>query len=344
MNLKRGLLLSIAFAAGAALCFPGAAQQTFDRDDRFSGPVARDVELRVREAQPGAAMRAGVRARVDPLVAAVDALEEHRDALGRGPEDGFALRLEEKDSLGQTHVRMMQTYRGIRVLGGDLIVHLDDDGLLGISGRFVAGLDLPMVPALAPTESAGAAIGWIEAEGGANVEVVDVLEPVVWALGEAPVLTVPVRAMWVEGGELRFEDVHVDAATGAFVGSLTKIFTAKNRKVYNLNQACLSTGNELPGTLVISEGGSSSDTAVMGAYNGTGMTWDYYKAIFNRDSYDGAGAALVSSVHGQFSTGFSCTKNNAAWLDSPYNQRFSATETGARSRTSRTASTSPRTR
>jgi vibriolysin len=126
--------------------------------------------------------------------------------------------------------------------------------------------------------------------------------------------------MWVEDGELRFEDVHVDAVTGVFVGSLTKIFTAKNRKVYNMNQACLSTGNELPGTLVISEGGSSSDTAVMGAYNGTGMTWDYYKAIFNRDSYDGAGAALVSSVHGQFSTGFSCTKNNAAWLDSPYNQ------------------------
>ena len=245
----------------------------------------------------------------------------HRDAIGRGPQDGFGFRLEEKDALGQSHVRMSQTYRGIPVLGGELIVHVDGDGLLGINGRFVAGLDIPAFAALAPAESAGAAVRWAEREGGANVEVLDVLEPVIWALdGITPVLTVPIRAIWVENDELRFEDVHVDAATGAFVGSLPRMYTAKNRKVYTLNQTCISTGNEMPGTLVFQEGGSSSDTAATGAYNGTGITYDYYKAIFNRDSYDSAGAAIVSSVHGQFSTGSSCTKNNAAWFDSPYNQ------------------------
>ena len=107
---------------------------------------------------------------------------------------------------------MSQTYRGIRVLGGELIVHVDGDGLLGINGRFVAGLDLPAVAALAPTESAGAALEWIQREGGANVEVVDVLEPVIWGISGEPVVTVPVRAIWVEDGELVFEDVYVDAA------------------------------------------------------------------------------------------------------------------------------------
>ncbi len=320
MSRKRDLLLSIAFA-GAALLFPISAQGAVDRDERPSGAVGREVELVVREPQAGAAMRAGVRSRVDPLVAAATALEEHRSTIGRGPQDGFAFRLEEKDGLGQSHVRMTQTYRGIPVLGGELIVHVDGDGLLGINGRFVSGLDLPSFAALAPAESAGAAVRWAEREGGANVEVLDVLEPVIWALdGTTPVLTVPIRAIWVENEELRFEDVFVDAGTGDFVGALPRIYTAKNRKIYNLNQTCISTGNELPGTLLFQEGGSSADTAGTGAYNGTGTTYDYYKAVFNRDSYDNAGAAIVSSVHGQFSGGSSCTKNNAAWLDSPYNQ------------------------
>ena len=34
-----------------------------------------------------------------PLAAAAEALEVHRDAYGRGPHDGFAFRLEEKDAL-----------------------------------------------------------------------------------------------------------------------------------------------------------------------------------------------------------------------------------------------------
>ena len=319
MSRNRGLLLSVALA-GAALLSPSGARAAVDRDDRAAGSVARDVEVVVREAAPGAALRARARAEASPLAVAAEALEEHRDAYGRGPQDGFAFRLEEKDRLGQSHVRMTQTWRGIPVLGGELIVHVDGEGLLGISGRFVPGLDLPAVAALAPNQAAGAAVRFVEQQGGANVEVVDVLEPVVWAISGEPVLTVPVRAMWAEDGELAFRDVHVDASTGAIVGSLSRIYTAKNRKIYNLSQACISTGNELPGTLLFSEGGSSSDTAGTGAYNGTGKTYDYYKAVFNRDSYDNAGAMLVSSVHGQFSTGTSCTKNNAAWLDAPYSQ------------------------
>ena len=319
MSRKRDLLLSIAFA-GAALLFPIASQAAVDRDERPAAAAVRDVNLVIREALPGEALRAGIRSHVDPLVTAADALEDHRDAIGQGPRDGFAFRLDEKDTLGQSHLRMTQTYRGIPVLGGELIVHVDGDGLLGINGRFVSGLDLPTFPTLSPAESAGAAVDRIQATGGANIEVVDVLEPVIWGLSGVPVLTVPVRAMWVADGELVFEDVHVDASTGAFVGSLARMYTAKSRKVYNLNQACIRTGSELPGTLVISEGGTSTDTAVTGAYNGTGMTYDYYKARFNRDSYDGAGAAIASSVHGQFASGTSCTKNNAAWLDSPYNQ------------------------
>lgn len=161
MNRKYGLFLASVVAA-AALLVPGNSLARPAGDEGIARPAARDVDLRVREPQAGEAMRAGAVVRREPLAAAAEALEEYRDVLGRSPEDGFAFRLEEKDQLGQSHVRMMQTYRGIRVLGGDVVVHLDGDGLLGISGRFVGGLDLPVVAALAPAESAGAAIAWIE--------------------------------------------------------------------------------------------------------------------------------------------------------------------------------------
>jgi len=319
MNAKKALLLAIAFAGGAVL-LPATARAAGGNEGNPKGPEAREVAIRTREGKKtrGAAAAAGPRA--NARAEAAKALESYRNAMGRGPWDDFDVRAEESDGLGQVHVRVRQTYRRVPVLGGDLVVHVDDEGAFGVDGQFVSGLEMNPFADLNPTQASGSAVGWAHARGGANVEVIDVLDPVIWTYGREPLLAVPVRAMWVEDGELRFEDVFVDASKGTVVGALTRIFTAKSRKIYNLNQACISTGSELPGTLVINEGGSSSDTAVMGAYTGTGMTYDYYKAVFNRDSYDGAGATLVSSVHGQFSTGFSCTKNNAAWLDSPYNQ------------------------
>ena len=150
--------------ASASRC---AAQQTVDRDDRSSGPSlatwssASARRSRARRCAPASAP-ASTRSSRPSTPSRSTATPS-----GADPQDGFAFRLEEKDALGQTHVRMMQTYRGIRVLGGDLIVHVDDDGLLGINGRFVAGPRPPSAsPALAPAESAGAAIGWIEARGG----------------------------------------------------------------------------------------------------------------------------------------------------------------------------------
>jgi bacillolysin len=41
--------------------------------------------------------------------------------------------------------------------------------------------------------------------------------------------------------------------------------------------------------------------------NGTGKTYDFYKNVFNRDSYNNAGAALISSVH------YGVNYNNAFW-------------------------------
>lgn len=56
--------------------------------------------------------------------------------------------------------------------------------------------------------------------------------------------------------------------------------------------------DRLPGVLVRSEGQSAvSDPAVNEAFDHAGSTYDFYDAVFKRDSLDGEGMTLVGSVH-----------------------------------------------
>ena len=67
----------------------------------------------------------------------------------------------------------------------------------------------------------------------------------------------------------------------------------KHRLVYTAD------GNDqIPGKLVRSEGQKKSkDKAVNEAYDGAGKTYDFYDAVFGRNSLDDAGMKLISSVH-----------------------------------------------
>ena len=67
-------------------------------------------------------------------------------------------------------------------------------------------------------------------------------------------------------------------------------------------------GSELPGQQVREEGGpATGDAAADEAYDGAGATYALYKEIYGRDSIDGNGARLDSTVH--FRTGY----DNAFW-------------------------------
>ena len=79
---------------------------------------------------------------------------------------------------------------------------------------------------------------------------------------------------------------------GALSGAVT---SGKNRTIYDAKN-----GTSLPGTLVRREGdGPSADVAVNEAYDGSGVTYDLYKNVFGRDSIDGRGLPLNSTVHYQ---------------------------------------------
>jgi Zn-dependent metalloprotease len=98
------------------------------------------------------------------------------------------------------------------------------------------------------------------------------------------------------------ELVVTDARTGATIDTLDRLQDAKSRTVYDAN------GSTSTGSLARSEGqGATGDADVDNAYDNTGATYDYYASAFGRDSYDGAGAELISFVH--YGVGY----ENAFW-------------------------------
>lgn len=86
---------------------------------------------------------------------------------------------------------------------------------------------------------------------------------------------------------LMFANMPGMAAVPSLTGSL-------ERRVYNMN----ALEQPLPGTLARSESDTrTGDLAVDEAFDYAGHTYDYYKSELNRNSLDGQGMSLISSVH-----------------------------------------------
>jgi len=83
------------------------------------------------------------------------------------------------------------------------------------------------------------------------------------------------------------------AAIGPMAGMLAASPGAKRRTVYDGQN-----GSALPGKLLRSEGGKpSADKAANEAYDYAGDTYDFYLQTFGRNSIDGKGMRLDSTVH-----------------------------------------------
>lgn len=87
--------------------------------------------------------------------------------------------------------------------------------------------------------------------------------------------------------------------------------SGKHRLVYDASNSDI-----LPGKLVRSEGQpATKDLAINEAYDYSGTTYDFYSKLFQRNSLDGHGMTLISTVHvGEADTnGLYQPMNNAFW-------------------------------
>src|SRR5262245_18522574 len=86
--------------------------------------------------------------------------QAHRDAraLGFSEDDGFVLVRADEDELGWTHAHLQQTFRGIPVRGGRLIVHRRPDGTYApYSDAGIRNIKTPEVPRITAEEAIKAA-------------------------------------------------------------------------------------------------------------------------------------------------------------------------------------------
>lgn len=325
------VVLTVALAVGPAANFaPAAAQdrpatnpaaQALNRLSRAQQQALRELAKQVTELEvndtgiPNWVMGDLGPAEGDARAAAVNALKRLGPVFRSSGDDEFEAQPGATvDELGQTHVRVEQRFNGLRVVGGRMIVHLQKGRVVGVNGNFVADLKLNTTPGL----NAAAAISLATRGLDSRAVSTDKPELIVYAAkGRTPRLAwSAVVEFETQEGVPQKDEIIADAATGDLLARHPLIQTAKFRKVYSSNDTYT-----VPGTLKWQETSSwlvwlLLDAEGKGAATGTGHTYDFYKNVFGRDSYDNAGATLVSSVH------YGPNVNNAYWDQSLHQMKY----------------------
>jgi vibriolysin len=229
-------------------------------------------------------------------------LKSQKDLLQMTGSEDFDTESTNTDSLGQTHTKFQQTLRGLPVVGAEYVVHSDRNGnVFAMNGRFAPDRNLPRNPSIEAYLAVQTAAAQLGAWDASIVEVPRLTYVVNEKSNAYLAWTAKISFKDAEGPQLT--QVYADATSGDLVYWSGLYQRLKSRKVYTANN-----GTSLPGTLLWSEGGTAtSDTTAQAAYNYAGNVYDYYKNVLGRDSYDNAGATIISSVH------YSTSYNNAFW-------------------------------
>jgi Zn-dependent metalloprotease len=217
----------------------------------------------------------------------------------------------EHDEIGMDHVRFRQVVRGVRVTAGEVTVHLRGSRVTAVNAETlpgIQGLDLH------PTVSVDAARAKAQELLARRLNRTDaqLSEPRLEILnrGLLEERRHATRLAWfleARGPALR-EYIWIDAKKGNPLLHFSQLTNALNREIYDGNSL-----DTLPGTLMRTEGGpATGDSDADAAYTYSGDTYNYYFSQHGRDSFDGAGGTLISTVH-HCPDALDCPYENAFW-------------------------------
>jgi Zn-dependent metalloprotease len=262
-----------------------------------------------------------------PDVAARAFLSEYGALFGI--EDPATLRVEEQETdtasglEPRAFVRYQQTVNGIPVLGGEIVAQVDNAGTVwSASGEALPEGDtaaLPTAPNIDAGQAQQTAIGVTAKHEQVAVETLTASAAELWYY--APELlgrpSAPTTLAWrveVTTAELLpiRQLVLVDALSGHVALTFNQAPHAKNRIVYD-NQNTRGAGLPGWGPVRTEGGGATGIGDVDLAYDYAGDTYDFYLGRHGRDSLDGAGMPLISTVRFCYTSGGTCPYNNAFW-------------------------------
>ncbi|WP_409485095.1 M4 family metallopeptidase [Arsenicicoccus dermatophilus] len=108
-------------------------------------------------------------ARASAMASAQDAAGDMVKALGLTSDDSFKVKAIIKDADGSTHVRVDRFHKGIKVVGGDLIVHRDKAGkVTGHDGMFTGKITVDTKPSIAKATAETKGLAAAKAEAGSS--------------------------------------------------------------------------------------------------------------------------------------------------------------------------------
>jgi thermolysin len=211
------------------------------------------------------------------------------------------------DNRGWKHVRMQQKYKSLRVEGKTYLVHINpEQEVRMVNGNYLPQIQVDITPAIDSTTAIA------NARSDLNPPEDPVMAPeaelVICQFNDKTYLVWKTILVCEKPmGEFVY---YIDASNGDVLNTYNNLQHTLDRKTYDAGN-----GTSLPGTLSRSEGdGPSGDATLDSAHNNAGTVYNYYSNQYGRDSYDDAGATIVSTVH------YDQNYNNAFW--SPMRQQM----------------------
>lgn len=200
-----------------------------------------------------------------------------------------------RDELGYLHVRFREEIRGIPVAAAHLVLHADAGGeIYMVNGEFISADEVPLHPKLAAEIAAAKGLtfsGLTKAERFAPPSLA-------YVLGEDghPVLAWQAGYRWRDEEGLHVDRLFFDAATGELRARHPQLRHARNRHTYDAGHT-INVLN-LPGTLLMRESDSTHpDLVAQTAHANMAAVYEYFAVRHLRDSWNGSGIRMDSSVH-----------------------------------------------
>lgn len=233
-----------------------------------------------------------------------DFLADYPDLFGLvDPAAELGLTRIVSDTHGYQSIHLRQRIGGVPVLGGELRADVDPAGtLIAVAGTLQPG---PAPRALRPRISAARALALGRAAIRVDATSIVVPSLLVARLATGDNLVWQVEFLTHEPARWR---LLVDAITGEILERRDILaFAGLNRRTFSANDSWI-----LPGTLLRSEGEPpSGDTHADAAHDNAGKVYTYFLNTFGRDSIDGTGGRIESTVH--YRVDPSQPYNNAFW-------------------------------
>jgi len=250
--------------------------------------------------------------------AAMAYLQTYGGLFGISNPQSEMLQVRSQADNGQTFVRYQQIYQGLPVLAGEMTVQLDANrNLLSISGEYAPAVSLDTRPVISADTATQTALELTAKEQAVNIDQLQASQPELAVYAPALLndqdLTAPALVWQIEVTPLELlpirELVLVNGSRGNVELAINQVDTFKDRDVYDMeNNPTIS----YPGILKRSEGwAATSINEVDKAYAYTGNAYDFFFNHFGRDSIDGAGMPIITTV--RYCEYGWCPVNNAWW-------------------------------